>query len=311
MKKILIISYFFPPANFAASYRIFSWAKDLHKHGYYPVIVTRKFDTGINNYIALSVKTSEGLLHEKNEFYEVYSLPYKGNLKDRLLNKYGQDKMVLLRKILSFFELFFQNFCISLIPFHNLYSFSKKLLKAEKYDLIVTSGRPFILFKLCDALHKRFNVPWVADYRDPWSTDPWIKKNGILSRIDRFFEKKWVGSAEAIISVSEVLSREIGLFVNRQWFVVYNGFEKFYEKIKNPAEEIFTIVHNGSLYNSQKIEIFAEALKKFIDLKGNPDLRVLFLGISVDDEQNERIHNIFNDYETYIGITKRLQKMNS
>ena len=57
MKKILIISYFFPPCNLTPSQRTISWARLLHKHGYYPIVITRRWDTKINSAKQISVAT--------------------------------------------------------------------------------------------------------------------------------------------------------------------------------------------------------------------------------------------------------------
>ena len=46
MKKVLIISYFYPPANFVGGQRTAAWAKYLHEYGYYPIIITRHWNEG-------------------------------------------------------------------------------------------------------------------------------------------------------------------------------------------------------------------------------------------------------------------------
>ena len=308
MKKVLIISYFFPPANFAGSYRIFSWAKYLHKFGYYPVIVTRKYDSAIGNFTDLSKPSSEGILHEKHENYEVYYLPYKGNLKDKLLVRFGDNKMVFFRKILSFAELVFQNFFLSAIPYNNLYYFSKKLIRDQEFSLMISSGKPYILFKLCKILNKKFDIPWIADYRDPWSIHTWFLKRGILSTLDNHFEKKWVGTASAITSCSQLWSDDIGSFVKRPGYVIYNGYENYNEDTNDNKTETFTLIYNGTLYTWQEIELFVEAFKKFVDSGTSYKVKILFLGISIENKQAERIKKLFDNYEKYIELTERLGK---
>ncbi|MGM0477957.1 MAG: hypothetical protein ACQERC_01955 [Bacteroidota bacterium] len=46
MKKVLIISYFYPPANFVGAQRTAAWAKYLHECGYYPIIISRQWNEG-------------------------------------------------------------------------------------------------------------------------------------------------------------------------------------------------------------------------------------------------------------------------
>jgi peptidoglycan/xylan/chitin deacetylase (PgdA/CDA1 family)/glycosyltransferase involved in cell wall biosynthesis len=308
MNKILIISYFFPPANFAGSYRIHSWAEHLYKYGYYPVIVTRKYDSAVSNFIDLSKPTTKGILHEKHEHYEVYYLPYKGNLKDKLLIRFGDNKLVFLRKILSFTELVLQNFFLSAVPYNNLYSFSKSLIKDNDFNMMISSGKPYILFKLCKILSTKYDIPWIADYRDPWSTHTWFLKRGILSTLDNYFEKRWVGTASAITSCSQLWTDDISSFVKRPGYVIYNGYENYDDDNIGLRNDTFTLIHNGTLYNWQEIELFAQAFKKFID-SGDPyEVKILFLGISIENKQAERIKKIFENYTEYIELTERLSK---
>lgn len=308
MKKLLIITYFFPPANFAGSFRLYSWANYLYKYGYYPVFITRKFEGNVNNYTNLSTPTSEGIIYEKKENFEVYYLPYKGNMKDRLMARYGKDKLIVVRKIISFFELFFQNFFISANSFKNIYYFSDKLIKRNNYAFIITSGKPYILFKFCKKLNKKYNIPWIADYRDPWSTHPWFLKRGILTLLDNYFERKWVKTASAITTCSKFWSDEISSFVKRPGYVLYNGFEDIEVKESLIENETFTIVHNGSLYKGQDITLFAEAVKQFISSGETKKLKILFIGISIDNEQTERIKVNFKGYEDYIELSERIEK---
>ena len=308
MKKALIISYFFPPANFAGSYRIFSWAKYLHEFGYYPVIITRRYDGVINNFTELSKPTASEIIHEKYDDYEVYYLPYHGNFKDKLLIKYGDKKYVFLRKIFSFTELVFQNFFLTAIPYNNLYYFSKSLIQENKFDILISSGKPYILFKLCKILNTKFGIPWIADYRDPWSTHPWFINRRVISSLDKYCEKKWVGSASAITTCSELWRNQISTFVKRPGYVIYNGFEEFNDNLVPTDTEFFTLVYNGTLYEGQEVELFAKAFKEFLFLYPKRKVKVLFLGITIENKQLDRISKLFKNYEDYIILTERLDK---
>ena len=75
MKKVLILAYFYPPANYAGSYRAISWTKYFHQYGYYPIVVTRQW-----------TKTDGKYKHESitSDTHEVHYLKYKDNLRDKL-----------------------------------------------------------------------------------------------------------------------------------------------------------------------------------------------------------------------------------
>lgn len=315
MKRVLILTYFFPPGNFAGSYRIQSWAKYLIEFGYYPVVVTRKWEETMNDYSDMSKQTSEGIEHHKFENFEVYYLPYKPNRRDRLLAKHGKEKYLFYRKVLTFIEIFFQNITNSVIPFRNLYSFSKHLLKNNPdIKLVITSGKPFILFKFCYFLKKKYNVKWVADYRDDWNSTQWKifynKLQLIFLKIETFFEKKWVSSADHITSVSDYYVNIISAFVNKNGSSIMNGYDE--SDYPNNAETYFndfTIVYNGTLYNSQPIEIFLEGLKKVIDRNNNViKIKILFPGLSVDSQMTDEVRANLKGYEDNYEITGRIKK---
>jgi len=68
MKKILVISYFYPPCNLTASQRTESWAKYLHNSGFYPIIITRKWEKHVKSFDDCHYSTSKEVLIEVSIF---------------------------------------------------------------------------------------------------------------------------------------------------------------------------------------------------------------------------------------------------
>lgn len=310
MKKILIISYFFPPSNITGGYRVFSWAKYLNNFGIYPVIVTRRWD-----------KSSEqGIIYEKFGEYEVYYLPYKQTLRDKIANKSYPRLIKVFGKLLTLFEIFFQNFSTRVVPYNNLYYKSISILeKDSEIKLIITSAKPFILFKFGYDLQKKFNKPWIADYRDDWSTSQWYNlkcnkdlytTNKLLKYIESSRERKWLSKATYFTTISNYYTKIIGEFINKPGFTVMNGYDndEFKKNSKETHYDEFTITYNGSLYFSQQIEPFLEGLKEVINyFKGEIKIRIYFPGLS-DKKQKIRIKSILNGFETNYTITDRMIK---
>jgi len=322
VKKVLILAYFFPPCNLPASQRSYSWAKYFYKYGYYPVIITRRWDKKINTQKDLSAKSEPNIIHKKYSTYEVFYLPYKQNLRDKIYTKYGDKRFVFLRKLLSFVEILLQNITNRTIPYRNIYKFSLQYIKDNNLDKnrnkikkIIITGNPFILYKFGYLLNKKLGTKWIADYRDPWTTSETtnINKNflyKLLIRIDSYFEKKWVNTASVITSVSKSLTDKISNFVKTHGEVIYNGlvlgdFDK-YRTLK--PFDIFTISYIGTLYNDHKIEIFCNALKKLINSTKNPKIRVLFPGLAYDKYQRQRIEQIMKGYEKYYKYSGRTDR---
>lgn len=319
MKKVLILSYFFPPCNLTASQRALGWAKYLKGFGYYPIIITRNWDIPISTPRDVLKPTGIEIIHEKKEDYEVYYLPYDSSLRDKLFVNYGETKYGFWRRILTFLELVSENFTNFFIPFKNIYEFADQYL-VENKDIryVVVTANPFTLFRFGYLLQKKHKIKWLADYRDDWNTSDFNKKFGLIdlafNRLRSHSEKKWVGSAEAITSVSEAYKIKISNFVKRPGHVMLNGFfeEDFasdgLSNFQN-ASLPFSIVYNGSLYTTQEIEIFLEAFKKLVDAnREKKNIKLYFPGLLFDKMQADRISKFLSGYEDFVEITPRVSK---
>jgi glycosyltransferase involved in cell wall biosynthesis/peptidoglycan/xylan/chitin deacetylase (PgdA/CDA1 family) len=316
MKKILIISYFFPPSTFTGSFRIYSWAKYLNQFGYYPVIVTRNWDIPISDYKDMSVSTSDKIIHEKNDNFEVYYLPYIGNLRDNLYKKYGDIKMVLPRRILTFMEVLLQNFTTRFLPFNNLYTFSDQLIrKDQQISGLITSGKPYVLFHFCYLLAKKYHIPWIADYRDDWNTSVWLTnlpfRDKWINRLEQRSEMKWLSNASCFTSVSDNYVEKISHFIHKKGKVLMNGFDAddYSTLDKYTAPDKFVILFNGTMYDSQPVEIFIEGLKSFVNsIADNSKIKLQFLGLNFEKKQVLRIRKLLVGYESILEITDRIDK---
>ena len=316
MKKILILSYFFPPGNLPGSYRIYSWAKYLNRFGFYPIIITRNWEHNISILRDMSKDTSCKILHKKEEGYEVYYMPYKGNWRDQLYNKYENNSFVTLRRVLTFFELILQNFCNSVIPFRNIYTQAKQVIEKEKdIQLIIASGKPFIIFKFCYMLNKKYKIKWLADYRDEWNSSQWKRHLAYSQRfiqlLESYSEKKWVATSESILTVSDFLELRISDFVLKQGNVIMNGFDEddFLNMDSSSSFQEFTIIYNGTLYFSQPIEIFLNGLKKIIDKYTNKiKIIIYFPGLEIDIDKTRFVKELMQDYQDNIKISGRIKK---
>ena len=115
-----------------ASQRAYSWGKYLKEFGYDPIIITRKWDHLIKSPsdIGKSSRSME-IKEEVNNKYRVYYMPYKGSLKDRIFEKNKKGKK-LIRKALSFKELYFQHSSIGALPYANIFKKATELIKEER-----------------------------------------------------------------------------------------------------------------------------------------------------------------------------------
>lgn len=313
MKKVIIISYFYPPCNLTASQRVESWAKYLIKSGYYPIIITRKWEKHVKSFDDCHYSTSKEVLIEKHENYEVHYCPYSANLRDRL---HAEKRFLFFKKALSFMEIVFQNIWVKLCPFNNFIDEAEKIIKSEKkIHSVIISGNPFIQFKFGYQLSKKYNIPWIADYRDAWTTSTInnISGNRIKTAINlyqQYFEKKWVKTASYITASSIPIGESMGKLVNVKSEAIYNGFEPSdfiqYSNVPKITSH-FQIVYIGTLYDGQDISIFIEAYKNFIQIK-KPSCKLFFPGLDLDLIQKVRVEKLLEGYEDYYKTSLRIPK---
>lgn len=313
MKKVLIISYFFPPCSLTAGQRAQGWANYLSEHGYYPTIITRRWDQEIKMPEDALLSSKDEIIHEKNDRYEVFFMPYKASLRDKLYTKFSGSSLQKLSRVFTFLSLIAENFTLRAIPSRNIYHKAKAwIAENEDVQTVVITGLPFNQFSFGHRLKKKTNIQWIADYRDDWNTSDFIgtSGNGFLSRIVKKLairsEKKWVGSAECITSISPYYAEKISNFVNRPGHVLLNGFELEVPKGTIDPKN-FIITYNGSLYDTQPVEEILEVMKRLI-LEDKAPILLQFPGAAFDPIQKKRIEISGSAIMDHISITDRIPK---
>ncbi len=296
MEKVLIITYYFPPCNLTPSQRVLSWAKYFNDFGLYPVIITRKWEREVKELKDMSFPTTQAVQHLKKQNYEVYYVPFKGQTKDKLFAKHGENKYKYLRKALSFSELIGENFSNQFIAYSNIYTKAYEVAQKENIKKLLITGSPFNLFRFGYLLNKKLGVKWIADYRDAWTTS-YIhseKRNKLFKVVDKLHrrsEKKWVSSASKITSVSPELAKSINQLTKVPSETVFNGFE--YDDFENLSTQKkydqFTVTYIGTLYDKQPIELFLDAFKKLVEETGDKSIRFFCPGLDFFSSQKNRV----------------------
>lgn len=287
MKKVLILAYDFPPYVSVGGLRPYSWYKHFREFGLDPVVVTRQWGNKYGNaldYIAPG--ESNETIVEESEYGTILRTPYKPNLANRLMLKYGDNKYRLLRKsITAWYEL--MQFVFFVGPKAGLYLGAKDYIKNHKVDVIIATGSPHVLFKYASKLSKKYNIPWIADYRDPLSQSQSRNRYGWLKYWNRYFEKRFLNNVSFITVASEFVKGKVATLLNdKQFKIILNGYDSIYaDKARNidTNPEYLSLAFIGTIYKWHPIE---SVLITFADIiKTNPqiNLALKFFGTNLNE----------------------------
>lgn len=281
MKKLLIFAYDFPPYVSVGGLRPYAWYRYLKEYGVEPVVVTRQWGNKYGNeldYVAPG--ESDETMVETTEYGTIIRTPYKPNLANRIMLKYGRSKFVLIRKMVSaWFE--FMQFIFFIGPKSGLYRGAKEYLKHNKVDAIIATGEPFVLFKYASALSTKFDIPWIADYRDPWSQNK--NRSRFAGKLSKYFEKKFTVNADCVITVSEFCKVQIETNVHKPFHVIPNGYNpdaiNAVSDIKQ-GDDCLRFAFVGTIYNWHPLESVLQCFSHFADSDINPKFELNFYGIN-------------------------------
>ena len=309
MKKVLILAYDFPPYVSVGGLRPYNWFKYLKEFGVEPIVVTRQWENHHGNHLDyVSAGWSDILVIEENEYGTILRSPYKPNLSNNLLLKYGERKFRLLRMVISgFYE--FAQFFLPVGPKIELYKAARGYLENNKVDAIVATGDPFVLFHYSNKLSKEFGIPWLADYRDPWSQDIPLQKKHLLRIYSTYQEKRLLKNVKTVITVSEFVAQKIKTNYTEDIHILLNGYDP--ELIEQAAaipqqSEVLSIGYAGTLYNWHPIESFFKSLNEWLLEKPNYSIRLNFYGVNNQSEIEQLVKTKFASLAPFVNYFKRM-----
>lgn len=288
--RVLILTTSFIPDNTGRALRISNRVKYLSKRsGWEPVVYV------------VNEEPNRKTIDLDSEEIPVYRAPYD-NTSTNDSNNLSNNKV--LNTSISYLKPYVKEFLIP-TPIPDTYIGSafeilkntKGIINSEDIDIVVTMCYPFSLHLIGGAVKFRTNVFWVAEFRDPWVTNP-NHFNGQAGRYHRTLEKFVVRNANKIVY-------NYGIQVPKNYFKsTYASYSFKIHKVdcpgscgfdfemlngSDPPSRPFRITYGGGFWqdgNSPKQ--FFEALKKFIveNNFSNDDIVVDFYGDWVDTYQD-------------------------
>ncbi len=275
-KKVLIITYYWPPSGGSGVQRWLYFSKYLVDFGYTPIVLTvseksasyKNLDYGLLK----KVKHIKTYKTKTFELLKLYSLITTGNTRKGIPQGHiGNKKKSFFKQMSSFIR--GNLFIPDARKGWNLFAIrqAESIINTENIPLIITTGPPHSTHLIGKKLNDKLGVKWVADFRDPWSelyynkdlmrTQHTIKKDitlevGVLNQADLILT---IG-----IKMKELLLKRI-TFNKEKIHHIYNGFDShLMRSIKNVEHSNFEISFIGVLSHNQPFESIIKALKLFI-----------------------------------------------
>lgn len=310
MKKVLILAYDFPPYVSVGGLRPYNWLKYLKEFDVEPIVITRQWGNTYGNeldYIAPSKR--QDVVTEVLEYGTIIRTPYKPNLSNRLLLKYGENRFRILRKAISAYYEFAQYFFIT-GPKKELYTVARAYLKKNPVDVIIATGDPFILFSYASKLNKEYKIPYIADYRDLWSNSGDYDTNFLLKKYNEFCEKRILKQVKQITTVSEFFKKKIQKIGFTQPFhVLANGFDDEFvteAKFVEVEKEFLSIGLAGTIYDYHPWQSFIKVYCEYI--QRNPEVRIQmnFYGVNSEQQIQDFIQDNYPQLLDYFSFTPRI-----
>jgi glycosyltransferase involved in cell wall biosynthesis len=137
-----------------------------------------------------------------------------------------------------------------------------ELLQKEQVDALVSCSSPVISHIIAEELKKKYSIPWVADFRDLWTQNHHYPYSPARKMFERRLETKTLATADALVTVSEPLSKELATLHKKEVYTVTNGFDP--DKMSNGKVALtskFTITYTGQIYPKQDPTKLLLALK--------------------------------------------------
>jgi len=310
VKNILILAYDFPPYVSVGGMRPYNWYRYFKEFGVNPVVITRQWSNHFGNqldYIAPS--DSNDLIIEETQYGSIYRTPYRPNLSNRLLLKYGEKKFKIFRKLISgYFE--FTQYVFNVGPKKEIYYCAKEYLRKNKVDAIIATGDPFVLFSYASQLSDEFNIPWIADYRDCWVQDKTRSGNFLLKQWNAFFERKYIRNVFKITTVSSFIQKQLEQNItNKPFEIIHNGFDP---EVKTKASKILqqnnkmTIAFAGTIYKWHPMEDFLNVCNELINSSEIKHFQLELYGINIPTEIGSIIDKRFPNLKSSVFIFPKL-----
>ena len=276
MKKVLIVSYYFPPSGGPGVQRVLKFVKYLPEFGWQPVVLTvRDGDYPARDESLLTEIPKHAVVH-RTKIFEPYRLyrtltgkPANAPVDVENIPQSGK-KNSLMESAAEFVRstFFIPDARIGWYPY--AVPEGLRIIREEGINAIYSSSPPYTTAVIARKLHRATGVPWIAGFRDPWTGFLSTPDRWMLPRmVDEFLERSVFRDADAVEAAWRGILKDITAKVptiNRQKLLYLpNGFDRDdYPTLEPQANARFTVTYTGSMYGKRNPKTFLAAVEGLV-----------------------------------------------
>lgn len=308
--RVLIITYYWPPAGGPGVQRWLKFVKYLPNYGVQPIVYVPEnptypiLDAHLNSEVAENIEIIKSPIREPYRFAELFSKKKSKTISKGIIPK---DKISFSQKLLLFIR---GNF---FIPDARVFwvkpsmKYLLKYLKNNPVDVVITTGPPHSIHLIGLELKHTLNCKWMADFRDPWTTIHYHKDLKLTKKAKNKhlqLESEVLKNADKIIVTSPSTKNEFVQKTSKPVALITNGFDDEFEIDKSPnPDNTFSIAHIGTLLSDRNPEILWEVLSELIHENEafKLKLELKFAGVVSDSVKMSLKHYNLNSFSRFMG----------
>jgi len=290
LKKVLIITYYWPPSGGAGVQRTLKFVKYLPEFGIEPVLLT--VDPSVASYPvkdeSLTAEVPSRLKIIRTRSFEPLNFLARIAGKDKVPHGgfSNTSKDSFSQKALRWIRgnFFIPDARVGWVAYAT--SSAIKIIEKEGIDTVYISSPPHSSQLIGFQLRQRFpNIRWVADLRDPWTKIyyyPELLHTSLAKKADKTLEKKVLKTCDHAVVVSKYIRNEfaeLGDVSTGKIAVIPNGYDEIdFVPASDQLSDRFTITYTGTLAESYNPESLFGAIHEVVKIAGADHVRLRFVG---------------------------------
>jgi len=298
MKKVLIITYYWPPSGGGGVQRWLKFVKYLPEFGIEPIVLT--VDEKFATYPVVDQSLRDDVSQDVKVYYTKSSEPFKtyqkvtGKKEVPHSGFANKSKVGSTQKIMRFVR---GNFFIPDARKgwnKSAYEKARQLISEFNIDTVITTSPPHSSQLIGLKLKRNLKINWVADLRDPW-TDIYyydqLYHTSIAKMIDRNYEKKVFANADKVITVSKAVKNQFlakdDALQKSKFVVIPNGYDAQDFKQGGSIDKTkFVITYTGTIAANYNIGSFLKAILRLAEETNDKTIRLKFVGVVAEEYKN-------------------------